>query len=130
MPGNPRPSGNPKGNPASLGPPFQKGKSGNPGGSPKGYADFRKKCREYSDDTLAVLVDCAINERKPWAIDTLLAYAWGKPSQAVTGEGGEGDAQITLKVECNGIEFQRRFGTAPAVNFSPSTTAPQDSASA
>jgi hypothetical protein len=29
---------------------FQKGKSGNPSGRPKGYADFAKRCRTLADE--------------------------------------------------------------------------------
>jgi hypothetical protein len=59
------------------------GASGNPGGRPKGYADFREKCREHTDASIARLVAALSDERLcVQAAQTLLAYGWGKPSSA------------------------------------------------
>jgi hypothetical protein len=57
--------------------------SGNPGGRPRGYAEFRAKCREHTDAAIARLVEALADERLcVQAAQTLLAYGWGKPSSA------------------------------------------------
>ena len=57
--------------------------SGNPGGRPKGYADFRAKCREHTDASIATLVAALGDERLcVQAAQTLLSYGWGKPQSA------------------------------------------------
>lgn len=68
------------------GKPFQKGKSGNPGGRPKGHGDFRKVVEAYLESKLnpktTVLQDCLdrIRTEKP---EILLHYAYGKPVELV-----------------------------------------------
>ncbi len=70
---------------------FPKGVSGNPGGRPKGYGEFKELCRSHTPEAVSALVaalmdpDNAVNAAK-----ALLDHAWGRASQAieVTGEGG------------------------------------------
>lgn len=76
------------------------------------------------------VIDAALQANEEWAVSTVLSYGWGKPPQAVTGEGGEGPAEYVLKVECDGINFSRRFGISPVSSSSPSTTEPSGSQSA
>lgn len=55
----------------------------NPGGRPKGYAEFREKCRAHSDASIATLVAALSDEKLcVQAAQTLLAYGWGKPATA------------------------------------------------
>lgn len=78
---------------------FKKGQSGNPGGKPAGWGEFREKCRGKSDEAFRYIVktmqegDGTLSFK---AAELLLAYAWGKPPQAVTGEGGEGAALYVI----------------------------------
>jgi hypothetical protein len=59
------------------------GGSLNPGGRPKGYAEFRASCREHSPAALATLVSALSDEKLcVQAAQTLLAYGWGKPAAA------------------------------------------------
>lgn len=62
---------------------FGAGNKANPGGRPKGYADFRAKCREHTDASIATLVAALGDERLcVQAAQTLLSYGWGKPQSA------------------------------------------------
>ncbi len=59
------------------------GGSLNPGGRPKGYSEFRAKCREHSDAAIRRLVEALEDEKLcVQAAQTLLAYGWGKPASA------------------------------------------------
>lgn len=59
------------------------GGSLNPGGRPKGYADFRAKCREHTDASIKRLVEALSDDKLcVQAAQTLLAYGWGKPASA------------------------------------------------
>lgn len=76
---------------------FKPGQSGNPGGRPKGYADFREQCRKLSPKVVARLTKLLAGKDDRLALDAgkaLLEHAWGKPPQAVTGEGGEGSVTL------------------------------------
>lgn len=95
---------------------FKKGQSGNPKGRPKEFPWFREECRKRTNEALGVL-DSVMRGLVPFevdgqtkllpaepkdrikAVELLLGYAWGKPPQALSGEGGEGDAKVTVKIE-------------------------------
>lgn len=66
--------------------PFEKGVSGNPGGRPAGFTEFRALMQQKSPEAVTKLTE-AVLEGKQWAVELLLAYAYGKPSQPI--EGGE-----------------------------------------
>ena len=74
--------------------PFKKGKSGNPGGRPKIAKEFKEKCREFmGDEGWKKLVALAKDKKHRdhfRALETIIAYSYGKPKQGVelTGEDG------------------------------------------
>jgi hypothetical protein len=63
-------------------PPWQPGQSGNPGGRPKGWAEFMQAMRERSPKAIKVM-DAALARGERWAVELCLAYAWGKPREYV-----------------------------------------------
>jgi hypothetical protein len=65
---------------------FKKGQSGNPGGRPKGFVDFKQACQDRSMRALELLDDALGQGPSPVAIEAakvLLSYGWGKPTQVV-----------------------------------------------
>ena len=59
------------------------GGSLNPGGRPKGYADFRAACREHTAAAIGRLVEALADDKLcVQAAQTILAYGWGKPASA------------------------------------------------
>lgn len=64
--------------------PFQKGQSGNPGGRPADYGNFRELCRSKSPQAVAALELALANgdSASVAAARVLLEYGWGKPSAA------------------------------------------------
>lgn len=64
---------------------FKPGQSGNPSGHPKGFAEFRAACREYSPEALKVIVASMHSEDERVSLEaakTVLERAWGKPQAA------------------------------------------------
>jgi len=67
---------------------FEKGKSGNPGGRPKGFVDVQFIARHHTLDAIATLRQICNNRRAPpaarvSAATALLDRGWGKPRQEV-----------------------------------------------
>lgn len=79
---------------------FKPGQSGNPGGRPKGYAEFQAACRKHSKAALKVMVEHLSHEDgrlRQAAAEALWDRAWGKPPQAMAGPGGEGAGLIIVR---------------------------------
>jgi len=73
---------------------FLPGQSGNPGGRPKEYRDFVELCREVgSPAAFAALIrelGCKDERARVTAALGILAYAWGRPRQAIELTGKDG----------------------------------------
>ena len=77
----------------TIGKPFKKGHSGNPGGRPKVVAEVKELAREHTSEAIETLVSIMANaESTPAArvsaANSLLDRGYGKPPQHITGEGG------------------------------------------
>jgi Family of unknown function (DUF5681) len=77
----------------TIGKPFQKGQSGNPGGRPKVVAEVRELAREHTSKAVETLVSIMTNHKaapaaRVSAANALLDRGYGKPPQHITGEGG------------------------------------------
>ncbi len=67
---------------ASRGRPFKKGQSGNPAGRPKAHSEFIEKIRAENAEQAREMLSKAAKSGESWAVQLVLAYAWGKPSEA------------------------------------------------
>ena len=66
-----------------IGRPFQRGRSGNPGGRPKAAHNIQELARKHAPEAIDVLVQIMLNEKAPpnarvAAANTLLDRAYGK----------------------------------------------------
>ena len=81
--------------------PFEKGKSGNPGGRPKEDTEVRKLAREHGVDAVKKLVEllsCGEGRTEMAAANALLDRGFGKPAQSLTVSGDE-DAPLVTRIE-------------------------------
>ena len=65
---------------------FKPGKSGNPGGIPKGLYDFKRKVRACSDKALRTLFDALESKSaniRIKAANAIIEHAWGKAGQFI-----------------------------------------------
>jgi hypothetical protein len=64
----------------------------NPGGRPAGWAEFRSRMRERTEEAEAFVLKCLRRgepEEQRWAATTILQYAWGKPPQRLQVSGDD-----------------------------------------
>lgn len=83
--------------------PFAKGQSGNPGGRPKLVGKVRELAQEKGEAALLLLIQIMDNPNEPTetrmkAAEKVLDRGYGRPAQAITGEDGEGPAQVIVRV--------------------------------
>ena len=79
--------------------PFEKGKSGNPGGRPKAEGEIRSLARTHGEGAIAKLVEHMEGDDKRLsqsAAIALLDRGFGKPAQSMTVSGEEGKPPITV----------------------------------
>src|SRR5215471_3141182 len=82
-----------QGNSMTIGKPFQKGQSGNPGGRPKVVAEVKQLAREHTAEAIQTLASIMSNPKiapaaRVSAANSLLDRGYGKAPQHITGEGG------------------------------------------
>ena len=72
----------------------------NPGGRPKAWREFQAAMRERSPAAIAK-IDEALRSDDPqlvvWAVEKVLAYAWGRPPQRVRIGGDEDAAPVRVE---------------------------------
>lgn len=81
--------------------PFEKGKSGNPGGRPKETKDVKELARQHTKeaiDRLAYWMREGDGKASISAAQALLDRAWGRPPQALEHSGADGaPLQVVVK---------------------------------
>lgn len=79
---------------------FATGRSGNPGGRPKGHGELRDLARQHTQLALQTLIDIAQrgeNESaRVTAANAILDRGWGKPAVPVAED--DGPMEITFKI--------------------------------
>ena len=72
--------------------PFEKGKSGNPGGRPKVIGEVQALARQYTTEALETLRDIMRDKKAPhaargYAANSILDRGYGRPSQTISSTG-------------------------------------------
>lgn len=77
---------------------FPQGRSGNPGGRPKADADVKALAKSHTKAAIERLAFWMASDNAKASVSAsvaLLDRGWGKPAQAITGEGG-GPLQVVV----------------------------------
>ncbi len=84
------------------GKPFQKGKSGNPGGRPKELEQVKELAREHTPEAIKTLAKWMKSNNPKAAVASAIALldrAWGKPSQQIDlGNANDKPLKFTLSI--------------------------------
>lgn len=75
---------------------FVKGQSGNPGGRPKGQGSFRDAARAFMDAEGLQRLKALARADSEFALKLLTEYAFGKPTQPVSGDGDAPAIQVSV----------------------------------
>lgn len=104
MPENSTPEPKAKRKQRGKGRPFQKGQSGNPGGRPLVLEEVRKLAASYSVEAMQTVYELMMkspeDRTRLAAASLMLDRAFGKPSQAITGDDGG-----AIKIQHSGVEI-------------------------
>lgn len=80
---------------------FRPGQSGNPGGRPAVGKMFRERCKEFMNaegwDHLLGLARTPSKQQLP-ALELIAAYAYGKPTQPIDGDGEGGPIRVVWEL--------------------------------
>jgi hypothetical protein len=71
----------------TVGRPFQKGQSGNPGGKPRKLAGIEALAQQHADKAIEALVEALDGKDRVPAAALLLAYGFGKPRMPIEHSG-------------------------------------------
>ena len=105
---------------------FEKGRSGNPGGRPKGHGDIRELARRHTGAALATLVEICQNGgnegARVAAATAILDRGWGKPMVYVP--------TLSPKIELNFGFTKKDRAAVPSVPHADTPLLTVDTASA
>ena len=80
--------------------PFEKGKSGNPGGRPKEVAEVRELAKKHGPAAIQRLVTLMSSDNERTAVaacEAILNRGYGRPAQSVTVAGEEDGPPVQLE---------------------------------
>ncbi|TAA50992.1 MULTISPECIES: DUF5681 domain-containing protein [unclassified Shinella] len=84
--------------------PFEKGRSGNPGGRPKADARVRELAQSQTENAIATLVSVMESLKsapaaRVAAATAILDRGWGKPLQAIAGDSDSDPINLLQRIE-------------------------------